>query len=185
MNPKIPRPPAPAGQRAGDSKGLGGTFDFQNSEILNQKQDDDRLLVPNAQTRIVFGAKASFIYIPCCPLCGLEHAHGLFPYPHSNPLQAYDSCGGYRASHCFTHGLERVAKTIRGEWHIVRRRPPPEYKESEGDSYRLIPGPEPACFTRCGILSADAKAAVARLVGIPKSLEVLKPRRAFILERGD
>jgi hypothetical protein len=185
MNPKTPRPPTLAGQRAGISKGLGGTFDFQNSETLNQEQDDDRSSVPNAHTRIVFGRKASFIYIPYCPLCGLEHAHGLFPYPHDDPLQAYDSCDGYRASHCSAHGLGRIAKRIRGEWRIVRRRPPPEYKEPEGYSYRLVLGPEPACFTRRGIRSVDARAAMARLTNVSTSLQVLIPRRAFIFERGD
>jgi hypothetical protein len=183
MSQNAPRPPTLGVGRAGSSKGLGGTFDFQNSEILNQKQDDDRLLIPNAHTRIVFGAKASFIYIRSCPLCGLEHAHGLFRYPHGNPLQAYDSCDV--ASHCVAQGLGRVAKMIGGEWRAVQRRPPREYKEPEGDSYRLIPGPEPACFTRRGIRSAEARAAMARLAGDSKSLQVLKPRRAFIFERGD
>jgi hypothetical protein len=168
MNPKNPRPTA----RPGEHRTM-------NSE------DSRGSSVPNAHTRIVYNRNASFIYIPCCPLCGLEHAHGLFPYPHGNPLQAYDSCDGYRVSHCFAQGLGRVAKMIRGEWCTVHRRPPPEYQESEGHSYRLILGPEPACFTRRGIRSADARAAMARLTGVSASLQILKPRRAFILERGD
>jgi hypothetical protein len=72
MTPRKPRPPTLAGQRAGNSKGLGGTFEFQNSETLSQAQDDDRSSVPNAHTRIVFGRKASFIHTfrvaPCADL---------------------------------------------------------------------------------------------------------------------
>ena len=143
MCPKTPRPPTLGVERAGNSKGLAGTFDPQNSETLDQ-EDDDRVLVPNAHTRIVFGRQASFIYIPYCPLCGLDHTHGLFPYPHGDPLQAYDSGHGCRASHCSAHGLGRVRENVRGEWRIVRCPPQPEYKEPEGVSYRLIPGPEPA-----------------------------------------
>ena len=126
MRRKTSRPPTLGVGRAGSSKGLGGTFDSQDRETLNQEQDDDRLLVPDAHRRIVFGRRA----------------------------------------------------------RIVGRRPPPEYKEPEGDSYRLILGPEPACFTRRGIRSADAKAAMAR-TGISTSVQVLIPRRAFISERGD
>jgi hypothetical protein len=157
MRRKMPRPPTLAGQRAANSKELPSTFDCQNSETLNQEQEDDRSSVPNAHTRIVFGDKASFIYIPSCPLCGLEHTHGLFPYPYGNLLQPYDSGDGYRVSHCFAQGLGRVARMVRGEWRTVRRQPPPEYREPKGNSYRLIPGPEPACFTPRGIRSADAR----------------------------
>ena len=35
--------------------------------------------VPIAQSRIVIGRENSFVYIPFCPLCGLEHLHGQYP----------------------------------------------------------------------------------------------------------
>jgi hypothetical protein len=38
VNPETPRPPTLAGQRAGDSKGLAGTFGSQNSETPNRQQ---------------------------------------------------------------------------------------------------------------------------------------------------
>ena len=82
MRRKTSRPPTLGVGRAGSSKGLGGTFNSQDRETLNQEQDDDRLLVPDAHRRIVFGRRA----------------------------------------------------------RIVGRRPPPEYKEPEGNSYRLILG---------------------------------------------
>jgi hypothetical protein len=44
MSPKIPRPLTLAGQRAGNSKGLDGTFDPQNTEQTGKLQDGaDRL----------------------------------------------------------------------------------------------------------------------------------------------
>jgi hypothetical protein len=40
MKPKMPRPPTLADQRAGNSKGLGGTFDPQNTEQTGELRDD-------------------------------------------------------------------------------------------------------------------------------------------------
>ena len=66
MDPKIPRPAASGGaNRAGTSKGLGGTFDPQFSFETNGPQDS---VVPIALTRIVIGRRYSFLYIRNCPL---------------------------------------------------------------------------------------------------------------------
>jgi hypothetical protein len=185
MNPEAPRPPTLAGQRARDSKGLGGTFDPQTTEQTGELQDS---AVPIAQTRIVIGCRYSFVYVPHCPLCGLEHMHGQFPFhgQHSNPLQAFLSCGGHRASHCFCHGLRRNARSIGGQWCTVIVYPP-EWHEPKGESYRLMLGPEPACFTPRGIKSKESRLAMVALArrGIATSLEILRPRRPFVLWRGD
>jgi hypothetical protein len=172
-----------AGRAAELAEGLGGTFDPQTTEQTGEPQGD---AVPIAQTRIVIGCRHSFIYLPHCPLCGLEHMHGQFPLhgQHSNPLQAFLSCGGHRASHCVCHGLSRIARLIGGEWCTVFV---PEWHEPDGESYRLVPGPEPACFTPSGIKSKAAHYAMAALArrGIPTSLEILKPRRPFVLQQAD
>jgi hypothetical protein len=173
--------------RAGSSKGLGGTFDPQISNETAEGQDS---VVPIAHARIVIGRKWSFIYIEYCPLCGLEHMHGQFPLrgPHSDPLHAFRACGGHRTSHCFAHGLGRVARLVRGVWRVVDRKPPPEYHEPEGvGGYRLVMS-HPACFTPRGIKNKDARAVMVRLAkcGAPTSLEILQPRRrSFVLDRGD
>ena len=149
MREKTPRPEALAGaNRAGNSKGLGGTFDPQFSFETNGPQDSD---VPIALTRIVIGRRYSFLYIRNCPLCGMEHMHGQFPVRGggSDPLDALVACQGHRASHCHCQGPHRVARCTRGEWHTVIVYPP-EWHEPEGDDYRLVLGPEPACFTTPG-----------------------------------
>jgi hypothetical protein len=186
MTRKTGRPAARGrADRAGDSKGLGGNFDPHTTEQTGELQDSE---VPIAQTRIVIGCRYSFVYIPHCPLCGLEHMHDQFPLhgQHSNPLQAFLACGGHRASHCFCQGPGRIARFFCGEWRTVFVCPP-EWREPEGQSYRLAQGPEPACFTPRGIKSKAAHCAMAALArrGIPTSLEILRPRRPFVLWRGD
>ena len=96
--------------------------------------------IPIAHSRIVIGRRFSFIYIEYCPLCGLEHMHGQYSLhgPYNDPVEAYESCHGHRASHCDAHGLGRIMRRIGGEWCNVYRDPPPEYHEPEGESYRLV-----------------------------------------------
>jgi hypothetical protein len=145
---------------------------------------------PIAHARIVIGRKWSFIYIEYCPLCGLEHMHGQFPLcgPHSDPLQAFHEWDGYRASHCGAHGLNAdvpLDRLLHGNYRP--RNPPPEYHRPEGSGgYRLVMS-YPACFTPRGIKHKDARALMASLArrGVPTSLEILQPRRPFILLRGD
>src|SRR5262245_28737049 len=122
------------------------------------RQDGAEPTVPVAPTRIVFGRRHSFIYIENCPLCGLEHMHGRYELsgPYSDPLQAYQD-GGLRASHCFAHGVGHMAKRIRGEWCFVPKPAPPEWHAPQGESYRLILGPKPACFTPLGIKTRLAR----------------------------
>jgi len=182
MKPKMPRPAVPSSAPAGTSKGLGGTFDSQVSQETSEQRDS---VVPIAQTRIVCGRRSSFIYIPRCPLCGLEHAQGLFPYPHGDPLQAYEACDGYRASHCHAQGLGRVARRVGGQLRTVQRKAPPEYHEPKGESYRLVMA-YPACFTPRGVRSKAARHLMDALAkrGFPTSREILKPRRKFVLRRG-
>jgi hypothetical protein len=143
--------------------------------------------VPIAPSRIVIGPKHSFIYIPHCPLCGLEHMHGQYPLdgPFNNPAEAYESCDGHRGSHCVPHGLGRIMRRIAGEWCNVHRDPPPEYHEPRGESYRLVMA-YPACLTPRGIKSKAARHLMDALAkrGFPTSLEILKPRRKFVLRRG-
>ena len=185
MDPKMPRPAAPGrAHRATNLKELAGTFDPQISDETGELQEDS--VVSIVQTRIVCGRGSSFIYIPHCPLCGLEHAHGLFPYPHGDPLQAYDACDEYRASHCHAQGLGRVARRVGGQLRIVQRKAPPEYHEPKGEFYRIVMS-YPACFTPRGIRTEDARYAMAALArrGVATSLEILRPRRSFVLQRGD
>jgi hypothetical protein len=143
--------------------------------------------MPNAHSRIVIGRKCSFIYIEYCPLCGLEHVHGQYPLhgPYNNPVEAYEACDGHRASHCDAEGLGRVMRRIDGEWCNVSRDPPPEYHEPKGGSYRLVMS-YPACFTPRGIRSKAARDLMNALAkkGFPTSLEILKPRRKFVLRWG-
>jgi hypothetical protein len=97
MAPKMPRPEARAGaNRAGTSKGLGGTFDAQFSFETNGPQDS---VVPIALTRIVIGRRYSLLYIRNCPLCGMEHMHGQFPVhgEGSDPLDVLVACQGHRS----------------------------------------------------------------------------------------
>jgi hypothetical protein len=77
-------------------------------------------------------------------------------------------------------------RRIGGEWCNVHRDPPPEYHEPEGGSYRLEMS-YPACFTALGIRSKAAHCAMAALArrGIPTSLEILRPRRPFVLQQGN
>jgi hypothetical protein len=56
MSPETPRPPTLVGQRAGNSKGLGGIFDPQNTGQTGELQDSAVLI---AQTRIVLGCHYS------------------------------------------------------------------------------------------------------------------------------
>ncbi len=143
--------------------------------------------LPIAHSRIVIGPKYSFIYIEYCPLCGLEHMHGEYPLngPYNNPVEAYESCHGHRASHCDAHGLGQIMRRIGGEWCSVYRDPPPEYHEPKGGSYRLVMS-YPACFTPRGIRSKAARNLMDALArrGFPTSSEILKPRRKFVLRRG-
>ena len=116
--------------------------------------------------------------------------HGLFDLtgPRSDPLRAYEAASGLRGSHCFPHGPGRTAKRINGEWRIIPKAAPPEWHEPQGESYRLVLGPKPACFTPLGIKSKRVRNAMACLArrGIPVSLEILQPRRRrFVLRRGD
>ena len=183
MSTNTRRPGAPnRAHRAGNSKGLGGTFDPQNTEQTHELQD---AAVPIAQTRLVFGCKYSFIYIPHCPLCGLEHAHGEFSLngQGSEAMQAFDWSGGHRASHCFCQGPGRVARLIGGEWCTVFVYPP-EWHEPKGESYRLVMS-YPACFTPRGFRSKAARHLMDALAkrGFPTSLEILRPRRPFVLWR--
>ena len=186
MNPKMPRPGAPGrAHRAANSKELGGTFSSQSSEEASEPQDS---AIPIAHSRIVVGRTRSFIYIEYCPLCGLEHTHGEYRFdsPYNDPSEAFESCNGHRASHCGPHGLGRTVRRIGGEWCNVYRDPPPEYHEPNGESYRLVMA-YPACFTPLGIKSKAARHLMDALTrrGVPTSLEILKPRRKFVLRTGD
>jgi hypothetical protein len=143
--------------------------------------------VPIAYSRIVIGHRFSFIYIVYCPLCGLEHVHGQYSLdgPYNDPVEAYESCDGHRAAHCGPHGLGRILRRIGGEWCNAHRDPPPEYHEPKGESYRLVMS-YPACFTPLGVRSKAARNLMDTLArrGFPTSLEILKPRRKFVLRRG-
>jgi hypothetical protein len=114
--------------------------------------------------------------------------HGQFPLhgEGSDPLKAFVACQGHRASHCHCHGPHRVARRTRGEWHTVIVYPP-EYHEPEGDDYRLVLGPEPACFTPRGTKSKAARLAMLALArrGVATSLEILRPRRRSVFWRAD
>jgi hypothetical protein len=145
--------------------------------------------VPVAHTRIVVGHRASFLYIEYCPLCGLEHMHGQFPLrgENSDPRQALKACDGYRCSHCGPHGLGHIVKKRKGgKFGLVKRKPPPEYREPKGYSYQLVLGLKAACFTPRGSRSKDARSVMAQLAraGIATSNEILRPRRAFVLDYG-
>jgi hypothetical protein len=150
MDTKRPGALAQAHRSAG-SKIHSGISAPANTRAEDQQQDDRDFAIPRAFTRIVIGRRHSFIYVENCPLCGLEHAHGLFEFhgPYSDPLQAYRS-GGYRHAHCNAQGLGRIARNIGGQWFTVERSPPPEYHEPQGYSYQLVLGPKPACFTPRG-----------------------------------
>jgi hypothetical protein len=184
MNPKMPRPATLGGaNRAVNSKELGGTFDPEFSEEGREPQDS---VVSNAPARIVLGRRGSFLYIRSCPLCGLEHAHGFFGHGQgSDPLTAFAWHSGVHVAHCHCQGPGRVARSTRGGWRTVVV-PPAEWREPSGYEYRLVLF-EPACFTPLGIQSKDARLAMAELArrGAATSLEILRPRRGFILWRGD
>ena len=143
--------------------------------------------VPLAFSRPVVGRTHAFIYIEFCPLCGLEHMHGQFPHGSTQLiLRAYENPS--RAAHCRAHGLGRILKQVKGgEWRIVERAPPPEYREPTGHSYRLVLGPKAACYTPSGARDKVARQVMAELarMGFLTSDEVLRPRRRFVLGRGD
>ena len=140
--------------------------------------------VPVAYSRIVIGARHSFIYVEYCPLCGLEHMHGRYPLygEYSDPLQAFFAYNGHRSSHCSAHGLGMMTKMARGELVLVEKQAPPEYRMPQGGGYQLVLGPKPVCFTPAGFKSRDARAAMALLArrDIPTSSEILQPRRQGI-----
>ena len=178
MSPKMPRPAAPGrAHRPRNSKELGGAF---TSEQDREPQDSG---VPIAQAQIIIGRRGCFLYIRSCPLCGLDHTHGYFLHGQGgDPLTAFAWHGGYRAAACFSQGPGRI---VRGSRTVVVR--PAEWHEPKGELYQLVHGPDPACFTPLGIQSKDARLAMAELArrGAATSLEILRPRRGFILWRGD
>lgn len=137
--------------------------------------------VPLAFSRPVVGRTHAFIYIEFCPLFG--------QFPHGSTqliLRAYENPS--RAAHCRAHGLGRILKQVKGgEWRIVERAPPPEYREPTGHSYRLVLGPKAACYTPSGARNRVARQVMAELArqGFPTSDEVLRPRRGFVLKYGD
>jgi hypothetical protein len=165
--------------------------DAVDPETRNRSTTRRQYGVPDAPSRIVFGRRFAFIYIENCPLCGLEHMHGQFDLadPRCDPLQAYVAHDGLRFPHCSAQGIGNQAKRVRGDWRILPKPAPPEFHEPQGGgSYRLVPGPKPACFTPLGIKSKRARAAMARLNcrGLPVSTEILQPRRKkLVLNRGD
>jgi hypothetical protein len=181
MNTKKLRPAAPGrAHRPRNSKELEGAFDPEISEEGREPQDS---AVPIAHARIVVGRRASFLYIGCCPLCRLEHTHGLFVHGQgSDPLAAFAWHGGYRVAACFSQGPGRIAR--RSRTVVIH---PDEWHEPEGELYQLVHGPEPACFTPLGIKSKDARLAMAALArsGAATSVEILRPRSSFVLWRGD
>ena len=155
----------------------------QNSRVARDRQDD----MPVAFARIVLGRLASFIYIDCCPLCGLDHAHGRFVHGKGgDPVAAFAWHGGVRAAHCFCQGPGRDARTVRDRWRTFSTHPT-EWREPEGQSYRLVLGLDPACFTPRGVRSAAAHNTMIALAarGVATSLQILRPRRPFVLWRGD
>lgn len=176
MRPKRLRPAAPGGaHRAVNSKELGSAF---HPEI--------NCAMPIAQARIVVGCRASFLYIGCCPLCRIEHTHGLFVHGQgTDPLHAFKWHGGHHASHCFCQGPGRHVRFVRGRWRtfVVR---PPEWCEPHGDDYRLVLS-EPACFTARGIRSGAARHAMMALArrGVQTSLMIWTPRRSCFRGLGD
>jgi hypothetical protein len=183
---KIARPVTPGREhRAGTSKRLAGTFNTQTSEEAERSQDS---VAPAAQTQIVVGRRCSFLYVRSCPLCGLEHTHGRFPHGESNddPMAAIARHGGVRVSHCHYQGPGRVARFVRGEWRTFARNLP-EWCEPDGSSYRLVLGPEPACFTPRGIRDEAARHVMAVLArrGVATSLATWTPRRSCFRGWGD
>jgi hypothetical protein len=185
MNPKKPRPATPGrARRPRNSKELGGTFNPEISEEVRGPQDN---AVPIARTQIVVGGRGSFLYLRSCPLCGLEHAHGFFAHGQgSDPLAAFAWHGGLRVSHCDCQGPGRVARFVRGEWRTAIRNLP-EWCEPEESSYRLVLGPEPACFTPRAIRDAAARHVMAVLArrGVATSLAIWTPRRSCFRGWGD
>jgi hypothetical protein len=171
--------------RAGNLKGLGGTFDSHISERSSERQDGACERSPIAQTRIVVGLQRYFIFVPRCPFCGTEHAHHLFSFRtlsecavgsninhlaeidwvvsdnlFSDPLLAYHVHAGLRIARC------------RGNTSLI---------------YRVVPGPLPACFTPLGAKDRNSRGAMTRLRdrGVPTSTEILALRDPGDLYHGD
>ena len=185
---KGPAPPLELGECRATSFRAKDAVDPDIANRSNRQWQDE---VPDAPSRIVFGRRFAFIYIENCPLCGLEHMHGQFDLadPRCDPLQAYAAHDGLRFPHCSAQGIGNQAKYVRGNWRILPKPAPPEFHEPQGGgSYRLVPGPKPACFTPLGIKSRRARDAMARLNcrRVPVSTEILQPRRKkLVLNRGD
>jgi hypothetical protein len=183
MNPKTPRPPTLAGQRAADPKGLAGTFD---PEIKQEKGEPQDNAVPIAQARIVVGSQSVFLDIAECPLCGLQHVHGLVAHGQCSDLPAaLARQGRVCAAHCHCQGPGRVARRVRGEWRTFARHAA-GWREPRGYDYRLVLS-EPACFTPRGIRSPAARRAMFALArkGVATSLTIWTPRRPCFRGWGD
>ena len=142
--------------------------------------------VPNCANANRRGLGTNFIFIPCCPFCGIEHGHHLFSFRtldecdlsscssnpfakvdwgcsddlFGDPLLAYQMYAGLRIARC-RHNTSRI--------------------------YLLVPGPLPVCFTALGAKDRNSREAVARLShrGVPTSTEILELRDPGDLYRGD
>jgi hypothetical protein len=139
---------------------------------------------PIAQTRIVVGLERYFIFVSCCPFCGMEHAHCLFLFrtldecaPCSNHL-AEVNFGAPRGD-LFSNPL--LAYQMHNGLRIARCR------GNTSRTYRLVPGPLPACFTPLGAKDRNSREAMTRLSdrGVPTSTEILALRDQGDLYHGD
>jgi hypothetical protein len=182
MTPRKPRPPTLAGQRGGNSKGLGGTFDSQINDETSKSQDS---AAPIAEARIVLGSRYAFIEISQCPLCCCQHVHGRSALSEIDRLLAsVIRNDGDRASHC-SQACRAGRRGPGGELHTEIAHPP-EWREPMGHGYQLVLS-EPALFTRRGIRTAAAHEAMAALnrQGVPISFGIWVPRISSLRGWGD
>ena len=119
--------------------------------------------IPDVSAKIVVTCDGAVLYIARCAFCGREHTHGPYRrFPYDNPRDAF----GTRSSHCHVDdcGLYR----------------------GEGGTYRLVPAPEPACFTHRAARNRDARLTMELLHegGVATSSEVLQVRDRRVLGWG-
>ena len=141
---------------------------------------------PIAQTRIVVGLERYFIFIPCCPFCGIEHGHHLFSF------RTLDECD---LSSCSSNPFAKVdwgcSDDLFGDpllaYQMYAGLPIARCRHNTSRIYRLVPGPLPVCFTALGAKDRNSREAVARLShrGVPTSTEILELRDPGDLYHGD
>jgi hypothetical protein len=118
MNPETPRPPTLAGQRAGTSKGLGGTFDPQTSETPNRQQDSRNALPVNTEavTQHVRASKQDTDRLAAAMREAVACAiaiDGVRALECSKLAAAY-----HEAGHCVVHALQRNLPARASIWPI-------------------------------------------------------------------